>query len=439
MMDNLLIYSQKKTSRVRFVFRLVFHDILKIKYHITTSVDEFLSSDLPKLVYAEKAFTDDIFIRSHGLLFERGIDNISVEPVDYNGSKAFFPVYDKTSSFPFDPFAAIFYLVSRYEEYQPFVPDKHGRFSAFLSKSYEMGILDKPVVDIWAMEIKQKLVDKYPGIGFTERKYRFIPTYDIDSAYAYSNKGLVRTIGRYLMDIKDFKWLDISERTKVIFGGKQDPFDTFDLQVEYQKKYNLRPIYFILFARYGRFDKNVNIRNKHFRFLIKRLADYATIGIHPSYFSTENPDYLAFELTKLKEVINQDINRSRQHFLRVILPETYRSLLENDITNDYSLGYAALPGFRAGTCSTYNFYDLDREEETKLRVHPFAVMDGTLKDYMGLSPADAIVQIRHLVDQVKKVNGTFFSLWHNESLSEQQRWKGWRRVYEEMLEMAAEG
>ena len=75
---------------------------------------------------------------------------------------------------------------------------------------------------------------------------------------------------------------------------------------------------------------------------------------------------------------------------------------------------------------------------TKLRIHPFAVMDGTLKDYMKLSPADAIDQIRQLVDEVKTVNGTFISLWHNESLSNQQRWTGWLRVYEELLEMATE-
>ncbi|MEJ2595164.1 MAG: polysaccharide deacetylase family protein [bacterium] len=192
-----------------------------------------------------------------------------------------------------------------------------------------------------------------------------------------------------------------------------------------------------MFARYSRFDKNVNIRNKHFKFLVKRLADYATLGIHPSYYSIENPNYLSFETGKLSEVLNQDVSRSRQQFLRLMLPDTYRNLLENDITDDYTMGYAALPGFRAGICSTYSFYDLDREEETKLRIHPFAVMDGTLKDYLNLTPDEAIDQIKRLIFEVKKVNGTFISLWHNESLSDLKRWKGWRRVYEELLEMAA--
>ena len=437
-MDKLLIYSPKRSSRVRYTFRLIFHDLLRIKYHITTDVDEFQSSDLPKFIYGEKAFSDDLFFRSSGLLFDRGVENIDIQTVEYKDLNALFPIYSQQSALPFDLFSAIFYLVSRYEEYQPFVRDQHGRFTANLSKSVELGILKKPVVNIWALELKGILQQKYPRLKFIERKYKFVPTYDIDNAFAYAQKGFVRTTGRYLLDVKDLNWFDIVQRTKVIFGGKRDPFYTFDLQIEYQKKYNLKPIYFILFARYGRFDKNINIRNKNFKFLIKKLGDYATIGIHPSYDSFENPDYVAFETSKLSEVINQEVTRSRQHFLRLVLPQTYRNLIEHDITNDYSMGYAALPGFRAGICSTYNFYDLDMEEETKLRIHPFAVMDGTLNDYMKLTPADAILQIKKLIDEVKKVNGIFISLWHNESLCEQKRWVGWRRVYEELLEMAAD-
>jgi hypothetical protein len=31
---------------------------------------------------------------------------------------------------------------------------------------------------------------------------------------------------------------------------------------------------------------------------------------------------------------------------------------------------------------------------------------------------------------VRKVNGPFTAVWHNESLSNQDRWKGWRLVFE---------
>jgi hypothetical protein len=357
---------------------------------------------------------------------------------EHNGEKLFFQVHDKNSALPFDVFSAVFYLVTRYEEYLPFVKDKHGRFTAHLSLSHQLGLLEKPVVNIWALQIKEILQKKYPDFKFPQKNFRFIPTYDIDSAYAYLQKGLVRTIGGYYLSLKKLDFKEIALRTRVLLGLRKDPFDTFDLQISYQKKYNLKPIYFILFARYGTYDKNINIRNRKFKFLIKRIADYGKIGIHPSYYTIENPELLKTEIENLEKVLNIDIHSSRQHFLRLVLPDTYQNLIDNDIKNDYTMGYAALPGFRAGICEPYNFYNLDLETETKLRIHPFAVMDGTLNDYLKLTPADAIIKIKKLMNEVKKVNGTFISLWHNESLSDEKRWKGWRKVYETMLETARE-
>jgi len=436
MMENLLIYVPKRTSRVRYVFRLVFKELLKIPCTVMSDLDAFQSADGPKLVYAAKPWSDDLFFKSSGLLFERGVNAVNLDPFDYKGVKALFPVSGEESALPFDVFSAIFYLISRYEEYQPFVPDQHGRFTAHLSISTKLGILQKPMVNIWTLMIKDIILEKYPDFQFPERYYRFTPTYDIDSAFAYRQKGIVRATGGYLMALKNFDWLDIWQRTQVIFGRAKDPFDNFDLQIEYQKKYQLKPIYFFLFGHYGQFDKNINTRNRTFRFLIKRMLDYAKIGIHPSYNTSEYPEMLHQEISGLEKVVNKDITRSRQHFLRLMLPHTYRNLIDNDITDDYSMGFAALPGFRAGICDSYNFYDLDMEVETKLRVHPFMVMDGTLRDYMQLTPADAKIQIAALIAEVRKVNGTFVSLWHNEPLSDQKRWKGWREVYEFLIREA---
>jgi hypothetical protein len=435
-MDSFLIYTPKITGRVRYVFRLVFNELLRVNFSLTQNLDEFQSADNPKFIYSDKQYTDDIFFRSTGLLFERGIRSQEMGFFEHNGEKLFFQVHDKNSAMPFDVFSAIFFLITRYEEYLPFVKDKHGRFTARLSISHQLGILEKPVVNIWALQIKEILLKKYPDFKFPVKNFRFIPTYDIDSAYAYLQKGLVRTLGGYYLSLKKLDFKEVALRTRVLLGLRKDPFDTFDLQISYQKKYNLKPIYFILFARYGTYDKNINIRNRKFKFLIKWIADYGKMGIHPSYYTVENPDLLKTEIENLEKVLNVDIHRSRQHFLRLVLPDTYQNLIENDIEDDFTMGYAALPGFRAGICDTYNFYNLDLETETKLRIHPFAVMDGTLNDYLKLSPDGAIKKIEQLMNEVKKVNGTFISLWHNEALSDEKRWKGWRKVYESMLETA---
>ena len=436
-MNEILIYTPKETNRVRYVFRLVFEILLKVKYQITSNLDFFQSSDLPKMMYGFKAHTDDIFFKSTDFLFEKGVHSIDIKGFEYEGNTVFFAVNDEDAELPFDIFSAIFYLVSRYEEYLPFVKDQYGRFTAQLSVSTRLKILEKPVVNIWAVEIKKIILKKYPDFIFPEKKFRFIPTYDIDVAWAYKQKGILRQIGGVYRDLVNFNFQDIKQRFMVLTGNEKDPFDTYDLQLEYQRKYNLHPLYFILFGEYSRFDKNINYHRRKFRRLIKWLADYATVGIHPSYFSLENPEFISLEKNRLEDLIKTDISMSRQHYLRLFLPDTYKNLIENDLLEDFSMGYAALPGFRAGICDTYPFYDLELETETKLRIHPFTVMDGTLNDYMHLSPEQAIEKVESLMQEVQKVNGTFISLWHNESLSDQKRWKGWRKVYESLLQMAA--
>ena len=74
--------------------------------------------------------------------------------------------------------------------------------------------------------------------------------------------------------------------------------------------------------------------------------------------------------------------------------------------------------------------------ETPLMVYPFAVMDATLKYYMQMKPEESLQHIDDLVRQVKAVNGTFISLWHNETLSDEGLWAGWRKVYEHLVKVA---
>jgi hypothetical protein len=62
------------------------------------------------------------------------------------------------------------------------------------------------------------------------------------------------------------------------------------------------------------------------------------------------------------------------------------------------------------------------------------VMDVTLKNYLEMSPEQAWHLIEKLMSEVKKVNGTFVSLWHNESLKDSGQWFGWRKVFEQILE-----
>ncbi len=435
----LLVYTTHINNRINYTFDLVIKELLGIEFKLTDNAEDFVNEMGPKINYSKQKFADEIFFFSNDLLFESGISGVELTYIEFLGSKAFFPVYNKDSVFPFDPFAASFYLVSRYEEYLPYIKDRFGRFHAKESMANKNGFLKKPVVNIWAREIGRLLNQKYKELQLSPKKFKYIPTIDVDIAYSYKLKGLFRTAGAYCRSLTEFDFQAVSERTKVLFGISDDPFDTYRYQFDIHKKYNLEAVYFILFAAYDEYDKNIHVQNPGFHKLIKYLADYSKVGIHPSYASNTDFNKLKKETELLSNVLKQEIMISRQHYLKIDLPATYRNLLNLDITNDFTMGFAIEPGFRAGICNSFNFYDLDMDAETALRVHPFAVMDGTLSDYKKLSPDEAVVEIKSIIDEVKKVDGEFISLWHNDSLSETGRWKGWRRVYEEMLDYAAKG
>ncbi len=433
LMDKLCICVPKVTNRLRYVLDLVLREQLGLDFIITTNLSEFESFEGPCLIYGDKADGKHLFFKANHLLFEREISSQELKAFDRKGVKAIFPVFDKNAALDFDVFAAVFYLVSRYEEYLPYVRDQHGRFEAGSSVLHKLKMLQTPLVNLWCIELGKLLMAKFPGLTIKNKKYQFIPTYDVDAAWAYLHKGLFRTSGAYLRDLYKFDMDEVKLRTKVLRGRCKDPFDTFGLQLAMQKEFRLRPVYFILFASYGLNDKNIPTRNRYFRNLIKQLGDYADIGIHPSYASFSDKKILQQEVESLSKVLNRQITQSRQHFLRMSLPSTYLNLINRDIEHDYTMGYAQQPGFRAGIADSFRFYDLDHDVPTSLRIHPFTIMDGTLCDYLQLSPQEAVDQIKSLIRTVKNVNGTFISLWHNESLSDQKRWSGWVQVYKELV------
>jgi hypothetical protein len=428
----LFIYTHKITHRNKYIFNLIFKDILGLDFIITSDVEQFKSLEGPKISYTNNQIDDELFFTSRNLLFETGITDQNISVFEFKNNKVFFAT-GKSSALPFDVFAASFYLVSRYEEYLPHIRDEHDRFDAKHSLAFMNGFLQKPVVNIWVIWLKQLLSEKYPLLAFSENKFKFVSTIDIDNAYAYREKGFTRSIGGYLKSFSKFDFNEIVERSRVLFGKDKDPYDTYQFQLEIIKKYKLKAIYFFLLGDYGVNDKNLPIESKKFQSLIKMLGDYAQIGIHPSYGSNKSKEQLKKEVMRLSGVLHRDVTQSRQHFLKLTLPETYRNLIDLDITDDYTMGFASQVGFRAGICTSFNFYDLDMELETKLKIHPFAMMEGTLKYSMNILPDDAMNKIRPLIDEIRKVDGVFMSLWHNDTLNDKKIWAGWRAVFEQMV------
>lgn len=434
----MLVYAREITPRLNYIFEFIIKEILTLDLKITADSEQFSSSTQPKINYSDRFFDNSFRIKPANLLFEKEIIEQDLYFPVWKDTKVMY-ITDPHSDMPFDPFAASFFMLSLYEEYFNAEPDLHGRYDVYSSLAYRNDFLNFPVVDMWIEELRKSLIKKFPHLRIPPKPYEFMPTIDIDEPFAFKCKGLIRNIGGMMQsNTRKIKGENIL-RLKVLIGKSKDPYDVFDLLHQWHNKHQSKPVFFFQVGKVGKYDKNPPGNRSGYVRLIKKTAGKYRIGIHPSYRSNAEPSELEKEISLLQMAACQPITRSRQHYLKLQIPYTYRNLLRLGIKEDYTMGYAAETGFRAGTSNSFFFYDLLNEEKTELKIFPFQVMDGTLKDYLRMDQQEAIERIQQIVDRTRAVNGTFTSLWHNSSLSDWGPWEGWRKVYETMLKMATEG
>ncbi|WP_179354541.1 polysaccharide deacetylase family protein [Winogradskyella vidalii] len=427
----LLVYTHKITPRVTYTFKHICKRILGVEVRFTSKVEDFIAHDSLKMSYAKQPLSHELFVRSNDLLFENGLSDISVNVQAWDNTKGFFATGER-SNLPFDIFAASFYLLSRYEEYLPHVKDDYGRFLASESLAYEHKFLNQPIVDIWAYKLKAVLEERFPEYKFPERKYTVQPVIDVPMAYYFKHKGFLRTIGGTINDLRRFKLKQLYLRYLVIMGFKRDPYDTFKWIIRKQKKHNIKFVVLFLIGDYSTYDKNININKKQFVSLIKSVADYCDVGIKASYLSLDDIRILKKEKLKMETITHRAIKAVRHSFSKLNLPTSYRNLVELEMHEDYSMGYIDTMGFRAGTCTPYQFYDLDFEVQTPLQINPYQCLDYGLLKYH--SELDKREHLQKIINEVKAVNGTFVPVFHNYSFSNLDRWNGFRSLFNLILD-----
>lgn len=425
--NGLLVYSHKITTRLSYAFKLIFKRVLRMEVVFTTDKEHFLQHKGVKMSYTKNPLAEEVFVHNTTLLFEQGIRDIEFKVHDWNGVPSFFSVGEK-SAIPYDIFAAAFFLTTRYEEYYPQVHDPYDRYDATNSSAFQNHFLEKPVVDIWAYRMFGILKTYYPNEPFPEKKFQNIVTVNVNDAFAYQHKGFFRNTFGLFSDIVHFKFQQVKKRILVISRWKNDPYNNYDQLIQFSKSQKVKTIFFFLFSEYNTFDKNVSFSNLSYKMKIKSIVDYQPFGQLFSYFTMKNPQKLIKEKNRLENVVIRPVTKSRQHFNRLEIPKTYQTLIDNDIREEYTMGYHTHYGFRAGTCSPYYFFDLEYEIQTPLKIFPFCITDELLvhqfqNDYQG-----AFQKILQLQNEVKQVNGTFVSIFHNAILSDLK----WMEVYEKV-------
>lgn len=373
---DLLVFTNRQTPRVEYIFRQIFAKMLNLNFTITLSESEFNAFSGPKVAYSANHFPSVLNVSPCHLLFESHIERQNLAFFRWRELPAFYAV-NETSDIPFDLFAASFFLITRYEEYLPFKADEHGRFPASESYAYRMGFLQMPLVDLWVNELAKLLKAKFPAISIQPNKFEFIPTIDIDNAYAFKHKGIFRAALGTAKALVYFKLSEVFQRTLAYLNLSRDPYNTYAKLFRTLTHFP-NSKWFILAGSYGEHDKNLPVKSGAMQRLLARIGNHFELGIHPSYKSGQNPAKIAAELIALESVLEDKILYSRQHFLVFRLPNYFVELNKLGIKADFSLGYPNELGYRASTCTPFCFYNLNTDEKLGLQVVPFSVMDRAL-------------------------------------------------------------
>ena len=433
----ILIFSDKITPRQQYIFDFFFRDILGTACTLTEDAAQYTAFAGPKLCYGNQSPDEGLLFRPEGLLHESGLRAKPPQIFSWDERQGAFPV-SGPSALPFDPFAFSFYLVTRYEEYQPFEADLHGRFPSGASMAVRHGFLDKPVVNILARQVQGMISARFPKYLWPETQWSFIPTFDIDIAFAHLAKGWPRAVAAWAKLILKFDFARLRERAATLAGKQPDPYYNFSFQRKILEKTGLQPVFFFLLGDFGLYDRNNPPDHPRMKELVEQISrDYPT-GIHPSYRSYMDPDRLRVELRRFAGMTGTRAEKSRQHFLRLSFPSTYRNLILAGIRHDYSMGYSDANGFRAGTCTPFRFYDLHQELETTLVVHPFIFMDSAFIEQLHTRPDEALAVMKELTDKVSRYGGEASGIWHNYALSGKGEFAGWETVFTQMMDYAAE-
>jgi hypothetical protein len=417
------IHSTSRSERLDYIFNYVFKWRMGIAYTIISDATKINHSQTV-IDYNIECSGFGIHIVPDGLLFKVGTEDVVSEKTKFNLN----PIEHSKSQY-IDFFSSVFYHISRYEEYN-LTKDHLGRFSHKFSCLFVNNFIEIPLVDEWIQNFKNYLIQwhDFKATDFKLETFYTQASIDIDSVFSYKGRNAIRTLAAFSKDIVKLNLIEVYKRMKVLLGCEKDPNDNFDLQNKLlmQKK----AFYFVQVGKYGRLDKNISPENKEFQNILKALdINGHQIGLHPSFGSHSSPAEIRSEKSKLESIVGKNVIHSRQHYLNFELPKTYQSLIDIGIENEYSMGYSEIAGFRAGTAFPFHWYNLGKEQNTKLLIHPFVVMDVAFKNFLKMNVEETIIASGKLKEICKKLNAPFVFVFHNESLSNHRGWEKWDKVF----------
>lgn len=431
MKDIIYIYTPVVTNRLKYTLEFVFQTVLRVSYELTTDCQSCEPSKQPFINYSENSCGNGIWIRPSGLLADEGVKSFTPEVGSWDELPVLFPRLNE--QIPFDIFSAVFFLISRYEEYGSVELDRFGRYKHESSVAYRYGFLQRPLVDEWIFKMKDVLESRFSQLEIRTSNYTTHSTIDVDTVYRFLGNLKSVMFAKILFNLLKMNWREVYRMVRVLTYREADPYYQFEYLQKLHHSIKCKYTLFVLCGGKSRYDRMNVYPLPVFRNYLRKQNHSCIIGLHPSFSSSFDSDGITGEKKVLEKYLRYPATTSRHHYLRIRIPESYRILHKVGMLHDYTMGYAGMYGFRASTCHPFRFFDLEKNEVLRVKIHNNIMMDGTFRFYLKMTPEETIKVAKELIDRCKAVKGEFIMLWHNNSVADEYEWKGWRTVFEQLL------
>ncbi len=412
---EILIYVPKITPRINYTFRQLCKRILGFDINFTTKIETFIAYKGVKFSYTNQRLGNEVFIQSCDLLTEQGVNDIEISVSKWQGESYFFKTSSQ-SDIPYDIFAASFFLLTRYEEYLPHVKDELGEFPADTSLAFQNNFLQKPVIDIWMSKFREVLSEKFDAIEASQIQRNTNVIIAVEKAYNYRKLGISRSIGGFIADLFQLRIRDLYSRIKTWFNSALDPYDVYDDLISLKNSLGINVLFMFQLGNYSIYTKNINYRKRLYKKLIKSMGDYCEIGLLASHEGIKDIDVLNKEIKRFESISNLELESVLIKDRKLNFPDFYVNLEKTIVQKDFSMGYARHLGFRAGTCSSFLFYDLNLEQASPIELHPYFLSSKALYNVSD----DRFFE---LINDLKSHNVNYNLLFNNSDFADEDHKK----------------
>lgn len=327
----------------------------------------------------------------------------------------------KNDQFYYDFLGEIFWILNGFEDNLiNRERDLYNRCTGNGSLAFKYNYLNYPVVD-YIVEYLSNIFDIS-----SKSELKLSISHDVDAPVDLFSLSNIKLIILDLFKLKFDTFFVSFKHLFLINPSRKSPryYILFWL-LSFYKKSNIKAFFF-----FQSMTKEKSLRHNHeagydlneesikeLIFLINKNHHY--LGIHISLLEFKNNEDIRSQVNNFKEILKKILNKNipiinRTHFLQYDKLINFYELLEsNDIFDDYSSGYADLPGFRLGTCKSFKTF----RSQGELELYPLICMDSSIAYYMnkgfGVDFKDCVIEI---AKNALITGGHFSILWHDNNL-----------------------